>query len=158
MAGGAVGGRAAACRGALRRGPCGPGACSGVTQIRVELPRKITLGREQYLMMQQLYRGWALLGIVVVGALISTIIVARLTRDRRSAFTWAVVAAPCLALSLITFFLFTYPANQQTQNWTVLPENWESLRRQWEYSHAVAAGFDFLALSALTLSLLVGGD
>jgi len=29
-------------------------------------------------------------------------------------------------------FLFTYPANQQTQDWTVLPENWESQRRHWE--------------------------
>jgi Domain of unknown function (DUF1772) len=130
---------------------------AGFTHL-LELPRKITLGREQYLMVQQLYRGWASLGIVVVGALISTIVVARLTQDRRSAFTWTVVAASCLALSLLIFFLFTYPANQQTQNWTVLPENWESLRRQWEYSHAVAAGFDFLALIALTLSLLVGED
>jgi hypothetical protein len=77
---------------------------------------------------------------VVVGALISTIIVARRTRDRRSSFTWTVVAALSLALSLIIFFLVTYPANQQTQNWTVLPENWESLRRQWEYSHAAVAG------------------
>jgi hypothetical protein len=60
-------------------------------------------------MVQQLYRGWALLGIVLVGVLISTIVV-----------------APLLPLR--------DPANQQTQNWTVLSENWESLRRQWEYS------------------------
>jgi hypothetical protein len=47
-----------------------------------ELPRKTTLGREHYLMVQQLYRGWAWLGIVVVGALLSTGTVARLTRAR----------------------------------------------------------------------------
>jgi uncharacterized membrane protein len=127
---------------------------AGFTHL-LELPRKITLGREQYLTVQQLYRGWALLGIVVVTALVSTGIAARLTRARRSEFRLTMLAACCLALSLIVFFLFTFPANQATQNWTVLPDNWESLRRQWEYSHAVAAGFDFLALAALTLSLLV---
>jgi hypothetical protein len=128
---------------------------AGFTHL-LELPRKITLGREQYLMVQQLYRGWSWFGIVVVGALVSTGIAAGRLRDRPSEFKLTMLAASCIALSLIVFFLFTFPANQQTQNWTVLPENWESLRRQWEYSHAVAAGFDFLALSALTLSLLVG--
>jgi hypothetical protein len=42
--------------------------------------------------------------------------------------------------------------------WTTLPANWETLRRQWEYSHAVGASLYFVALSALTLSLLVGRD
>jgi hypothetical protein len=46
---------------------------------------------------------------------------------------WTLLAASCTALSLVVFFAFTFPANQQTQNWTVLPENWASLRRQWEY-------------------------
>jgi hypothetical protein len=92
--------------------------------------------------------GWALLGIVAVGALVSPGIVARLTRGRPSEFWLTLLAACCIALSLIVVFLFTFPANQQTQNWTVLPANWESLRRQWEYSHAVAAGFDFVALTA----------
>jgi Domain of unknown function (DUF1772) len=130
---------------------------AGFTHL-LELPRKITLNRGQYLMVQQLYRGWALLGILVVGALVSTGIVAWLTRARPSEFKPTMVAACCIALSLIVFLLFTFPANQQTQNWTVLPENWESLRRQWEYSHAVAAVFDVLALSALTLSILIGQD
>jgi mannose/fructose/N-acetylgalactosamine-specific phosphotransferase system component IID len=128
---------------------------AGFTHL-LELPRKITLDRDQYLMVQQLYRGWALLGVVVVAALVSTGIAARLTRARRSEFRLTTLAACCLAL--IVFFLFTFPANQATQNLTVLPDNWESLRRQWEYSHAVGAGFDFLALTALTLSLLVGRD
>ena len=38
----------------------------------LELPNKIGLSREDYLTVQQIYRGWALLGIVVVGALVST--------------------------------------------------------------------------------------
>ena len=65
-------------------------------------------------------------------------------------------AALCIALSLIVFLVFTFPANRQTANWTVLPENWRDLRRRWEYSHAVGAGLYFLALTLLTVSLLVG--
>jgi hypothetical protein len=137
--------------------------CTAITMAAgfahlLELSRKIGLGREQYLMVQQLYRGWAWLGAAVVGALISTAMVTLLTRPGAPDRKWTLLAASCIALSLVVFFVFTFPANQQTQNWTALPENWESLRRQWEYSHAVAAGLDFLALGALTLSLLVGRD
>jgi hypothetical protein len=64
-----------------------------------------------------------LLGIVVVGALLSTGLVARLARAWSSEFKLTVLAASCIALSLVIFFLLTYPANQQTQNWTMLPEN-----------------------------------
>ena len=60
-----------------------------------------------------------------------------------------------LAASLIVFFAFTYPANQQTANWTQLPEHWERLRRQWEYSHAAGAVLDATALISFALSLLV---
>ena len=71
-------------------------------------------------------------------------------------FYLTVAAALCIALSLIVFFVFTFPAKRQTANWTVLPENWQVLRRRREYSHAVGAGLYFLALSLLTLSMLVG--
>jgi hypothetical protein len=122
----------------------------------LELPNKMSLGREDYLTVQQIYRGWALLGVVVVSALVTTGLVAMLVRARPPEFYLTLTAAICIALSLVVFFLFTYPANQQTQNWTTLPDSWETLRRQWEYSHAVGAGLYFVALSALTLSLLVG--
>jgi len=49
------------------------------------------------------------------------------------------------------FYFFTYPVNVSTQNWTLMPDNWEALRRQWEYSHAVNAG---ITLSAFCLSIL----
>lgn len=124
----------------------------------LELPNKMTLTREEYLTVQQIYRGWALLGVVIVGALVTTGAVAVLVRDRPSEFYLTVTAAVCIALSLVVFFLFTYPTNQQTRNWTTLSDNWEALRGQWEYSHAVGAGLYFLALSSLTLSLLVGRD
>jgi hypothetical protein len=47
--------------------------------------------------------------------------------------------------NLVIFYFFTYPVNRNTQNWTLLPDNWEALRTQWEYSHAVNAVVTFLA-------------
>jgi hypothetical protein len=120
------------------------------------LPNKIGLPRDAYFTVQQIYRGWALLGVVILGALLSTLTVAILVRRHRRAFTLTIIAAACLVLSLVVFFTFTYPANQQTENWTVMPSNWMELRRQWEYSHAVGAGLYFMALATLTASLLVG--
>jgi hypothetical protein len=118
------------------------------------LPNKIDLPADDYLTVQQIYRGWALLGVAVIGALLSTTALALRVRRSRRMFVLALVAAACVAASLIVFFAFTYPANQQTANWTRLPDNWRELRRQWEYSHAAGAGLYFTALVSMTLCLL----
>jgi hypothetical protein len=60
----------------------------------------------------------------------------------------------CIAATLAIFFVWTYPANQATNNWTMVPPNWDSLRRQWEYSHAVNAMITFLALCLATVSAM----
>jgi hypothetical protein len=65
-------------------------------------------------------------------------------------------AAVLIGLALSVFFTYTYPVNQQTVNWTIMPANWQALRRQWEYSHAVGAGLYVGAFILLTLSLLTG--
>ena len=44
-----------------------------------ELSNKVHLSREDYLTVQQIYRGWALLGIAVMGALLSTLILTVMT-------------------------------------------------------------------------------
>ena len=54
------------------------------------------------------------------------------------------------------FWTFTYPANQQTANWTLLPDNWEDLRRQWEYSHAAGALLNLVALICVIIAVLKG--
>ena len=76
-------------------------------------------------------------------------------RENRTELYLTLTATVCIGLSLVVFFMFTYPANQQTLNWTMLPENWQELRRQWEYSHAIGAGLYFAALVVLTLARLV---
>jgi len=118
------------------------------------LSQKMTLSREDYLTVQQIYRGWALLGVPIVGALISSVALTVILRHEGKPFYFLLAAALCVALSLLLFFCFTLPANKATQDWTVLPEGWETLRRQWEYSHAVGAFLYFAALASISVSVL----
>jgi hypothetical protein len=71
-------------------------------------------------------------------------------RHDRSPF----IAFLCIAGTQVVFWTYTYPANQATNNWTMLPENWVELRRQWEYSHATSAALNLVALVTLILSIL----
>jgi hypothetical protein len=73
-------------------------------------------------------------------------------------FWFALVASLLMLASLAIFFIWTYPANQATSNWTVAPANWASLRTLWEYSHAANAVITFLALCAVTASLVTKGE
>jgi hypothetical protein len=123
-----------------------------------ELPNKITLLGPDYLTVQQIYRGWILLGIFEIGALLLTLILLFLVRQTRKVFFMTLLAVVCLAAVQAVFWLFTFPVNQQTHNWTVLPENWMLLRNQWEYSHATRAVLSVTGLSALLASVLIRQD
>ena len=120
----------------------------------LELPNKINLSRSDYLTVQQIYRGWALLGIVIFSALISTFVLTLLLRKERRAFVFSLIGFLCIVGTQIVFWTYTFPANQVTNNWTMLPDNWEQLRRQWEYSHATSAVLNLLAVASLIVSLL----
>jgi hypothetical protein len=117
------------------------------------LPNKIHLAQNEYFLAQSIYRGWALLGIVLIGALLANFALA-IAQRRQAAFPYVLVSLLCIAATLAIFFAFTFPANQATNNWTVVPANWEELRRQWEISHAVNAAITFVALCALAWSQL----
>ena len=120
----------------------------------LELVHKITLDRAQYLTVQQLYRGWAFLGAVLIAALLANLALTIRSRRQGRPMRLAAIATLLLAANLTIFFIWTFPANQATGNWTVMPADWEALRNQWEYSHAVNALLTFLALSATLASSL----
>ena len=120
----------------------------------LELPNKIKLSGGDYLTVQQIYRGWALLGFVVTAALLSTLVLMIMVRNRPKEFTPTIVAFLCIVGTQIAFWMFTFPVNQETNNWTVLPENWVALRAQWEYSHAASAVLNLSALISLIYSVL----
>jgi hypothetical protein len=120
----------------------------------LELPNKIGLAKSDYLVVQQIYRGWNLLGIVVVLALVSDAALTIMLHHVGESLVLPLVATLAIVGTQIIFWTFTFPANQQTNNWTTLPESWERLRTQWEYSHAASAVLNLLALIMLTLELL----
>jgi hypothetical protein len=109
------------------------------------LPNKIGMTEAQYFIAQSIYQGWALLSLILIPAMLFNIVLAYLLRSDRPAFYMAAAGCALMAATLAVFFAFTYPANVATQNWTVSPGHWVELRRQWEYSHAVNAGLNFLA-------------
>jgi hypothetical protein len=123
-----------------------------------ELPNKIGLGQEEYFVVQSIYRGWALFGIALFGALGANLALAIVVRRQRAPFWLAFLAFLLVAATLAIFFIWTYPANQATSNWTVVPANWQELRTTWEYAHATNAILTFLALCAVTWSTLVTRD
>jgi hypothetical protein len=119
------------------------------------LVNKIDLPRDQYFTVQGIYYGWALLGILLFGALAANLVLAIAVQRQRTAFVLAVAGFAGIAATLLIFFFWTYPANVATSNWTVAPADWRELRTRWEYSHAVNAVITFLALVCVTLAGLL---
>jgi hypothetical protein len=121
------------------------------------LVNKIHMPAQSYLIAQSIYRGWAFSGIVILAALLSTLALAFVLR-RREGFVAALVGFLCIVATQIIFWVFTYPANAATHQWTFLPETWEKLRVQWEYSHAASAALNLVALVATTIAAVRSND
>jgi hypothetical protein len=119
------------------------------------LPNKIDLNEASYFITQGIYRGWAWLGIVLIGAILADAAAAIAARAQFWPFVLAALAALMMLGTLAIFFAFTFPANQATANWTTVPDDWQFLRRQWELSHAVNAVLTFVAFCPLAVSVLL---
>lgn len=81
----------------------------------LELPNKIGLPKDDYLTVQQIYRGWALLGFVVAGALLSNLVLAVSVRNKPRAFVLTLIAFFCIVATQVVFWTITYPANADRQ-------------------------------------------
>jgi hypothetical protein len=119
------------------------------------LANKIGLYREHYLTVQAIYRGWAFLGVILIASIVANGLVEVMAREQRWPMVLSAGAARLMVTTLAIFFIWTFPANQATENWSMAPENWRTLRAQWEYSHAVNSALTFLALCAATASALL---
>ena len=119
-----------------------------------ELPNKIDLPPDAYLTVQGVYAGWAWFGIVDLAALVMNVVLAVRLRRQPPAVYFAAVAAVCFVAFFTIFFTWTFPANQATANWTILPDDWSELRQEWEYSHAVNAVLMLIALCSVTLAVI----
>lgn len=113
-----------------------------------ELPAKMAMAPTDYMVVQQVYAGWALFGAVVFAALLHAIV----HRRAAAAFRLSLTALVCLIATQVIFWVFTYPANVASDNWTTMPHHFEYARQQWEYSHAASAILTFASLVTLTAS------
>jgi hypothetical protein len=120
----------------------------------LELPNKIGMSRDEYFVVQTIYRGWNRLGYLLVVELVSMLMVAILYRTNRYVMWPAVAALACLITAQVIFWTLTFPANVVTNDWTTLPANWDALRLQWEYSHLVGAVLQMGAMAALIVAVL----
>ena len=120
-----------------------------------ELPNKIVLDESNYFIVQTIYRGWDLFGLVLIGAVLANLALAYEMRGQRAAMGLVLINLLCLIGTLMIFFAFTFTANQATSNWTQMPANWQTLRWQWEISHAANAVITFVGFCSLTISLLL---
>jgi membrane associated rhomboid family serine protease len=75
-----------------------------------------------------------------------------LCRREPQAALRGLVSAALITASLAVFFIWIFPANQATGNWTTIPDNWEVLRRHWEYAHAASALIVFAAFLATVMA------
>ena len=119
-----------------------------------ELPAKINLPREEYFVVQQIYRGWAGFSVVLVVQVIALLTAAILARRERRVLVPTVLAILLVLGAQVLFWAYTYPANKATANWTVQPDNWFSLRQMWEYSHLAGAGLQLLAMACLIVAVM----
>jgi hypothetical protein len=129
-------------------------ALGGALAHALELPNKINLSEHEYFIVQKAYRGWNRLAFLLLVELGSMCAIAVLSRHDPRILWPTVVAVACLLCAQAAFWIYTYPANTATHNWTTVVPDWQARRRQWEYSHAVGALFQVLAMSALTIAEL----
>ncbi len=120
----------------------------------LELRVKINLSKSNYQIVQTIYTGWQWLGIFEIGAIILTLLWSLMERKKKNIFGYVLSAFICFLISIIIFFLFTFPTNQETVNWTSLPSNWQDLRTEWEYSHATRALLNLTGFMLLIVAIL----
>jgi hypothetical protein len=114
-----------------------------------ELPAKMKLSENEYFSVQSIYAGWAWFSVAIFAAIAANAWLFWTMRESDPTAAHAAGASAVLiALTLVIFFIWVFPGNQATNNWTTVTADWESLRRNWEYGHAVNAVISFVALLA----------
>lgn len=104
-----------------------------------EFSAKIGLAEADYFVVQSIYAGWALFAVAIFASIAANGYLSWTLRTTdRAAARWALASARLIGLTIAIFFVWMFPANEATANWISVPPNWEELRRNWEYGHAVS--------------------
>jgi hypothetical protein len=97
-------------------------ALGGALSHLYELPNKIDISREHYPIVQRNYDGWWQLAYVLAAQLVGILAALLLTRGDVWTLGWLLLALAGVIGAQGVFWVYTYPANAATSNWTVLPE------------------------------------
>lgn len=91
-----------------------------------------------------------------VGAVTTTIILIFLVRKHKTALKWTLPGAICMVAVHLIFWIWVAPVNAAMAPLSpdTLPQDWTSLRDQWEYAHASRAILHMVSLAFLVLSIL----
>lgn len=96
--------------------------------------RKLPMSSDDYFLVQRLYAGWMLFGLAEIAAVVATLLLT-IEQSGTSRFVPALVALLAALGALAVFFATVLPANKATMDWNTVTDNWERLRRRWEYGH-----------------------
>ena len=125
----------------------------------MEMPAKMAYAGSLWLtLLQTLYQTFGTIGAFFeVGAVVTSVMLTFLVRQRQPAFGWTLLGALCMVTAHAIFWIWIAPVNATMVPLTpeTLPTNWMNLRDQWEYTHAVRALLQIVALGAIVYSILV---
>lgn len=119
----------------------------------LSLPARLGLQPSDYVMAQRLDHSALLVGVLGVLALAAAALHSFLVRGHAAAFAWSIVAVAGIAAGQIVFWSVAFPIISLTDSWTTVPDDFESIRRQWEYALAAAGALSFGALLALVRAI-----
>ena len=125
----------------------------------LEMPAKLSYDGPTWLhLLQTLYPPLfgPVSGTCEIAATIASMILVALLWRRSERWGWTAVAAGCLLVTHAVFWIWVRPVNATLVPLTpaTLPAAWTQLRNQWEYSHAVRAVLQLIALAGFVISLL----
>ena len=118
------------------------------------MPAKLHLSAADYMTVQRIYAGWAWFGIVIFAALGMLSAHTAMVWRHPNARWMSLLALLAMLATQVIFWSYTYPMNVVTRNWTLTPEAFDAVRRQWEVSHAVNAGLTLAALALIAGSVV----
>jgi len=128
----------------------------------LEMPNKLALDREEYLLVQQrIYEGFGrVAGPVEVVSLASALGIALLVAARkggRADLLANLFGAVLISAALVVWQVWVGPVNRQVDSWTTvasMPADWTRLRASWEYGHAARAVLFALAFVSMLIAAL----
>src|SRR5690554_1660386 len=117
----------------------------------LELPLKFMLDINEYMLVQQLFKGVGMGILFGICALLTTLALTVMERKDTKAFVLSGMAFVALCAVQLNFWIFQFPLNRTTQNWSHLPIfGWQMMRNQWEMSNAFSAMLTMIAFLLLS--------